>query len=171
WRNGGSVSETEKKEPQVKVEYVTPGMQKLLEVCRAKGAKNVAIAGGLDWAYDLRGVASGHALNDASGNGVVYDSHFYPMKKWFTHGDTKSQDWDRIVLSGGGKYPVLIGEFGDGKDNYESKVIEFAKEHDLPWTAWCLHPGAKPNLIKDWNYTTTDYGAVVKEALQAASSR
>ena len=49
--------------------------------------------------------------------------------------------------------------------------MEFANPNDLPWLAWCLHPGARPVLIKDWHYTPTAFGAVVKDALEAASAR
>jgi hypothetical protein len=171
WRNGGTVREDNMKTPGGRLEYRAPGMQKLLDVCRAAGARNVVVAGGLDWAYDLTGVASGYALDDPNGNGVIYDTHLYPMKKWYTHGTTKSQEWDRLVMSAGRKYPVLIGEFGDGKEGYANKVLEFADRNDLPWTAWSLHPGARPVLIKDWKYTPTDFGAVVKEALQSSAAR
>jgi hypothetical protein len=171
WRNGGQVTETTRRSPDEKLEYTTPGMQKLLDTCREHGAKNVIVAGGLDWAYNLTGIADGHALNDPKGNGVVYDSHLYPQKKWFTHGDKKSQDWDRIVLAGGAKFPVLIGEFGNGKDDYQKQVIDFANAHNLPWIAWSLHPGARPVLIQDWQYKPTEFGQEVKDALRLATSR
>ena len=140
WSKGGKVVEDDKKAPNGKREYDSPGMQKLLDVCRAKGAKNVVVAGGLDWAYDLTGIAKGYALDDPKGNGVVYDSHFYPIKKWYTHGATKSQDWDRLVMAAGEKVPVLIGEFGDGEDDYANKVLEYANQHDLSRIAWSMHP-------------------------------
>lgn len=171
WRDGGAVSEASRANTDVKLEYHTPGMQKLLEACRTKGARNVVVAGGLDWAYDLRGIVGGHALSDTNGNGVAYDTHTYPMKKWYTHGDTKSQDWDRIIMVTGEKYPVIIGEFGDGPDNYTGKVLDFARQHQLPWIAWSLHTTARPTLIRDWNYTPTDYGVLVKQALQDAAGK
>lgn len=171
WRDGGRVTETNRRNLGEKFEYTTPGMQKLLDVCREHGARNVVVAGGLDWAYNLTGIACGHALSDPKGNGVLYDSHLYPQKKWFTNGDKKTQDWDRIVLSGGGKYPVLIGEFGNGSDDYQKQVIDFANAHHLPWIAWSLHPGARPVLIQDWRYTPTEYGQEVKDALRAAAGR
>lgn len=167
WRNGGRVHDKDTRaDTGGALDYHTPGLQKLLDVCRATGAKNVVIAGGLDWAYDLRGIADGYALSDAGGNGVVYDTHIYPSKMWYTHGNTKSQDWDRIILSTGKKYPVLIGEFGNGTNNYESMVLDFARQNNLPWIAWSLHPGARPVLIKDWHYTPTRYGEIVRNALQ-----
>ncbi len=171
WHDGGQVSETDKKMPGGKLEYHTPGIQKLLGACRAAVRKNVAVVGGLDWAYDLTGIVKGHALSDPKGNGVVYDTHIYPMKKWFTHGTTKSQDWDRLLLPTAAKYPVIVGEFGDGKDNYAGKVLEFADQNHLPWIGWCMHTGAKPCSIKDWNYTPTAYGELVRNALRGADAK
>jgi hypothetical protein len=46
-----------------------------------------------------------------------------------------------------------------------------AAAHDLPWLAWSLHPGAKPCLIKDWNFTPTSFGERVKDALQKAPAK
>lgn len=172
WRAGGMVKDMHTKaDPDGTLEYHTPGMQKLLDVCRAQGAKNVIIAGGVDWAYDLRGIAKGYALQDTNGYGVIYDTHIYPMKEWYSHGSTTSQDWDRIIMSTGKKYPVMIGEFGNGTNHYEGKVLDFAKTNNLPWVAWCLHPYAKPSLIKDWQYTPTKYGATVKDALRDAAEK
>jgi hypothetical protein len=91
------------------------------------------------------------------------------MKKWYTHGNTKTQEWDRLVMSAGAKYPVMIGEFGDGKDDYAKKVLEFGNSNNLHWIAWCLHPSATPNLIKDWRYTRTPFGEVVQEALRVTA--
>jgi endoglucanase len=171
WRNGGPVSEENEQAPGGKLSYHTPGLQKLLEVCRAKGARNVVVAGGLDWAFDLTGIAAGFALTETNGNGIVYDAHLYPWKTWYTHGKEKTQDLDRFVMSAGRKHPVLIGEFGDDKGDYPQSVIEFAKQNHLAWTAWCLHPNAKPNLIRDWNYTPTAFGEVVKKALTKAAAQ
>jgi len=172
WRNGGDVQDRDARaDPDGTLAFHTPGMQKLLEVCRASGAKNVIVAGGVDWAYDLRGIANGYALTDTNGNGVIYDTHIYPAKAWYTHGDTKSQDWDRIIMSAGQTHPVIIGEFGNGTNHYETQVLQFAKENNLPWVAWCMHPRARPNLIRNWQYTPTAYGQVIKDALHDAAMK
>jgi endoglucanase len=172
WRNGGNVRDTKSRvDPEGTFAYHSPGLQKLLDTCRATGAKNVVVAGGLDWAYDLRGIADGYALADKKGNGVVYDTHIYSVKPWYTHGNTKSQDWDRLIMSTEKKYPVMVGEFGSGTNNYAGTVLEFARQNDLPWLAWCLHPHARPCLIKNWHYDPTTYGEVVMDALHEAASK
>jgi hypothetical protein len=153
WRNGGRVMEEKKDGAQV--EYDSPGMQTLLDTCRAKGARNVALAGGLDWSYDLSSIPKGSALADPTGHGVIYDVHFYPMKK----------DWDKHVTPAAEAYPVLVGELGDGTADWLAKVQNYIAAHRLPWIAWSFHPGAKPCLIKDWKYTPTPFGETIKAAL------
>ncbi len=47
-------------------------MQALLDAVRGTGAKNVVVAGGLDWAYDMSGFLAGKQLVDKTGHGVIY---------------------------------------------------------------------------------------------------
>ena len=58
WRNGGGEKVTEGGK-----EYVPIGHQTVVEKIRDLGAKNIIIAGGLDWGYDLRGIV-GEAEGD-----------------------------------------------------------------------------------------------------------
>ncbi|MGC4002827.1 MAG: cellulase family glycosylhydrolase [Pirellulales bacterium] len=66
WRDGGRVTDKPKdgavlNENQAKLAgFDSIGMQKLLDVVRETGAKNIAIVGGLDWAYDLSGILDGY---------------------------------------------------------------------------------------------------------------
>ncbi|MEI7578094.1 MAG: cellulase family glycosylhydrolase [Armatimonadota bacterium] len=164
WKNGGQVEDSSKG-----VTYRSPGMQTLLNTVRSTGAKNVVVAGGLDWAYDLRGVLSGYGLNDPSGNGIVYATHIYPWKK----------DWDANVTPVFAKYPVIVGEVGtkpwkEGDPPHENvytedwapAVMAYIEKHKLNWTAWSFHPSANPCIITDWSYKPTSYwGKYVKEAL------
>jgi hypothetical protein len=169
WRNGGMVHEGSGNSPGGKLEYRTPGMQRLLEVCREQGARNVIVAGGLDWAYDLTGLVKGYALADPQGNGVVYATHIYPWKR----------DWDRNVTVAVDRYPVLVGEVGcepGGKEEdpktWAPKVLDYIERHRLNWTAWDLHPAASPCLIRDWKYTPTPHwGTPVKRALREAAAK
>ena len=176
WRNGGKVTD-EKKASKVVAEnkealrtVETIGMQKLLEVIRGVGAKNIIIAGGLDWAYDLSGVLKGFALEDRDGNGIMYSSHVYPWKS----------DWQGKFLDAAAKYPIFVGEVGaDAKklpflpaDRQEDPatwvpdVLGVIQKHRLNWTAWSFHPSASPRVLLDWNYTPTPFwGEPAKRAL------
>src|SRR5690606_33371687 len=83
WRNGGFVSErkagadednflTDDERVAARLGFKSPGMQKMLETVRATGARNVIVAGALDYAYDLSGILKGYALEEKGGNGIMY---------------------------------------------------------------------------------------------------
>ncbi len=170
WKNGGQVEDQGKG-----VTYRSPGMQALLDTVRSAGAKNVVVAGGLDWAYDLRGVLGGFGLSDQSGSGIVYATHIYPWKK----------DWDANVTPVIAKHPVLVGEVGtkpwkEGDPPHENvyteewapTVMAYMEKHKLNWTAWSFHPSANPCIITGWDYTPTSYwGSHVKKALSKAKGQ
>lgn len=175
WRNGGMVEERNQDPARgLKLTYHSPGMQALVNTVRSAGARNVVVAGGLNWAYDLRGILQGHALTDLPGRGIVYATHLYPWKK----------DWDSNVTLVMAKYAVFVGEVGTkpwktGEPAHENvyteswapQVMAYLETHQLSWTAWSFHPGASPCLINGWDYTPTAYwGSYVKEALAKAAA-
>lgn len=183
WRNGGELAGKENEnapqataENQEKIQAKTSvGMQGLVEAVRGTGARNIIIAGGVAWGYDISGVLQGYALDDLGGNGIVYSSHVYPWKK----------DWQEKFLAVAEKYPLFIGELGapekwadfsfiPADERYEDlaklewppDMIGLIQKHRLHWTGFSFHPGCGPPLIKDWSYTPTPYwGIFVKEAL------
>ncbi|MDB6155225.1 MAG: celA [Chthoniobacteraceae bacterium] len=176
WRNGGPVTDKKKntdalaENQQTLVSYQSIGMQKLVEVIRATGAKNLIIAGGLDWGYDLSGILNGFALDDLGGNGIMYSSHVYPWKR----------DWPGKFLTVAEKYPIFIGEVGadtqpmafipperqENPATWVPDMLGIIQKYELNWTAWCFHPTAAPRVILDWNYTPTPFwGVFVKQAL------
>ena len=146
------------------------GMQGLVDAVRATGAKNIVLAGGLDYGYDLSGVLKGFALDDKGGNGIIYGSHIYPWKK----------NWQKNFLDVAAKYPVLSGE--NGANNTKMSFIPANQQEDaatwvpaflgmvdkyhLNWTGFSFHPKASPVMISDWNYTPSpEWGAFAKRAL------
>ncbi len=164
WRDGGMVSEVNSNGQTLT--YHAPGLQDLLDTIRATGAKNLVVAGGLNWGYDLSGVLNGYALSDSDGYGIIYGSHIYPWKTgWATNAGDISDH-----------YPVFVGEFGandpatDKTDpnaySWVPEILSYLDQKWMSWAAWCLHPAATPNLISDWNYTPTPWwGAFIKRAL------
>ncbi len=176
WRDGGELA-GEKREGVVDENREAAdlrssiGMQALVDAVRATGARNVIVAGGLDWAYDLSGILQGYALAEKGGNGIVYSAHIYPWKS----------DWEGKVLAVARHHPVFLGEVGCqdkpmpfekvAQDPYKwaPDIIACIQHHKLHWTAWSFHPGAAPCVISDWNYTPTPWwGAFVKAALRGA---
>lgn len=165
WRNGGTVEDKGHR-----TAYESPGMQQLVDTIRQAGARNVIVAGGLAWAYDLSGVAKGHALDEKGGNGIMYSAHIY---NWH-------RGWKENVLDAAEKFPVLVGEVGcDAKPmsfipkeqqedpyTWAPDVLGFIQKHRLNWTGWSFHPKSAPRLILDWDYTPTPFwGEFVKAAL------
>ncbi len=171
WLHGGTITDKPNNRRQMRnpKTFEAVGMQALLDTVRGTGAKNVVIAGGLDWAYDFSGILDGRQLSDPHGNGVIYANHCY---------DNKNESVDAWIVrmeTASAKLPVIVSEFGGhagpGKvnpsDNWLLHVMKALDEHRWSWTAWDLHPGAGPTLISDWNYTPTpDFGVHVKKALE-----
>jgi endoglucanase len=181
WRNGGFVEEKDKKktdeaafltdaEKKANQGFESPGMQKLVEVIRETGAKNVIIAGGLDWAYDLSGILEGYALEDKTGNGIMYSTHVYPWKK----------GWQKAFLDAAEKYPIFMGEVGadvkkmdflplevqEDPSTWVPDILAIIQKHRLNWTGWSFHAWATPVMLSDWKYTPTPFwGVPAKEAL------
>jgi len=78
------------------------------------------------------------------------------------------------------KYPVIVSECGantkkfgfmpaesqEGAETWVPRFLGFVQQHKLHWTAFSLHPGSAPVLIKDWKYTPSpEWGTLVKKAL------
>ena len=175
WRDGGTLKDGGGKAAVETLDgkglTSSIGMQKLVEEVRSTGARNVIIAGGLDWSYDCTGIMNGYALEDKAGNGIMYSVHVYPWKK----------GWQKAFLDCAAKYPLFLGEVGcmnrkmpfetELKDPYAwaPKILACIQAYRLNWTAWSFHTNAAPCVISDWDYTPTPaWGAFVRAALYGA---
>ncbi|GAA5509795.1 glycoside hydrolase family 5 protein [Novipirellula caenicola] len=179
WRSGGWIGEKSGTDEsaflsdEVKKKnqgFHSIGMQGLVDAVRGTGAKNIIIAGGIFWCNDLSGITRGYALDDKTGNGIMYSWHTY---NWHT-------DWEDKMLATAAQHPIFLGEVGadtkkmdfvpadDQEDPYTwvPDMLGFIQKHRLHWTGWCLHPKASPVMISDWSYTPTPYwGEFAKQAL------
>lgn len=174
WQKGGDPKKGVRKDVNVaendikQAEGMSTGMQALIDAVRSTGARNIVIAGGLDWGYDLSGVLSGFDLKDASGNGIVYSTHVYPWKS----------DWQKLFLNAAAKHPLFVGEVGcqdtpmpwqkstESPETWAPDMIGCIQKYRLNWTGFSFHPGCGPRAVGDWQYTPTPYwGAYVKRAL------
>ena len=169
WQKGGEVEE----EIDGKLRtYTTPGLQKLVTIIRAAGARNLLVAGGLDWGYDLSEIPKGRALDNKGGQGIMYGAHIYPWKG-------NQPEWNSHVGDIAKQYPVFVGEVGCEPDPKQEnpqvwapKILKYIADNGLSWTGWCFHPGATPRMLTDWNYTPTPFwGAFAKAALQDAAKQ
>lgn len=142
WRDGGQKTLDDKGN-----EFISIGHQTVVEKIRDLGAKNIIIAGGIDWGYDLRGIvgaAPGHskcyALIDQGSNGnfektgygIMYDAHIYPWKGL-------NEDWDRDIGIARHHYPILIGECGWDEDTIWAIIQEkYPEDSPLYYKNWIL---------------------------------
>ncbi|MEO8497483.1 MAG: cellulase family glycosylhydrolase [Planctomycetota bacterium] len=179
WKNGGRIGDGKgvdesgfltDEEKKKNLGFESIGMQGLVDAVRSTGAKNIIIAGGVFWCNDLSGITRGYALEDTTGNGVMYSWHTY---NWHT-------GWEEKVLATAAKHPIFLGEVGadlkkmdfipadDQEDPYTwvPDMLGFIQKHKLNWTGWCLHPKASPVMNSDWSYTPTPFwGEFAKAAL------
>ncbi|MDR0352802.1 MAG: cellulase family glycosylhydrolase [Opitutaceae bacterium] len=170
------------------------GHQQVVELIRGLGARNIIIAGGLDWGYDLTGVAGDYALVDQGprgdrarkGNGIVYDTHIYPWK-----GGRKN--WDAKVGEVRRRHPVLVGEngFDPGDETQQQFAPDARHEEWVPelfawkndsaaygnlahWAGWCFHYKASPVILRGtaaefrddarYDYPATEFWGVYVKA-------
>jgi hypothetical protein len=152
WRDGGDSGDG----------FVVAGMQELYDAVRGTGADNVVIVGGLDFAYDLRGVTD-HALAGTNLAYATHPYHPYPTKEpsqWPTY-------WGFLTAQA----PVIATEFGDisgaCSGDYNATLIVYAEAHDASWIGWAWYPASCsfPSLIADWSGTPTAAGVAVRTAL------
>lgn len=176
WRDGGKVT-SEKKAANAIAENSQPlqsvesiGMQRLVDLIRGNGSRNIIIAGGLDWGYDLTGVLRGFALSDQTGNGIMYSTHVYPWKS----------GWQEKFLDIAARHPVFLGELGadanklsfiplerqEAPATWVPDMLGVIQKYRLNWTGWSFHPTASPRILLDWSYAPTPFwGEHVKRAL------
>ena len=152
--------------------FHSPGMQVLLNTVRSAGASNICVAGGLQFAYDLRGVAgyatadpTVYALSDPGGNGVVYATHIYSSKG-------TSSNWDSHATTITSSYPVILEEYGESSSDpvtWDSYLLGWADGGNSAGyvysaIAWDLSSQACPCLLSNWSggYSlTSTHGAPV----------
>ena len=160
------------------------GHQQVVEMIRDLGAKNIIVAGGLNYGYDLTGIADGYALVDQGSNndeskagyGIAYDAHIY------NHKGVTATNWDSKTGATRKQYPVIIGEFGwvnnspaigtlPVKDPDDPSLVENWVPAILAWldddatygskasyAAYCMHMTSEPPLIEnDGNFKNDDY--------------
>lgn len=188
WRDGGEVTveyapqnignqimRDESGEPELeRITFKVPGLQKMVETVRALGANNIAIIAGLDWGYELDGIAKGYVIDDCGGNGIILDSHQYPWKEL--------DRWEELVDVVKEKYPIIIGECGHYGENvvvYEApqrevsekwvpRLLSWVEKNEYHITAWDFHHEAGPSLIKNLEdfEPTPFWGVYYKEFLK-----
>jgi endoglucanase len=186
WLNGGTATCTSHQlnngvQMSFSSTFAAAGMQQLYNAVRATGAKNLVIAGGIDYAFDLSGVGQGFRLKDANGSpaaNVMYNTHPYNES-----GKTTPAQWFSAFGYLTATDPVIATEFGDASAGscstatYDQTLMSYFDAQGassnpanrVSWTAWAFYPGgcSFPSLLNDWTYATTASGAAVEASLKA----
>lgn len=155
WRDGGAIVCDG-------VAYPAVGMQRLVDVVRATGSRNLVLAGGLDWAYDLSAVAA----EPLHGGGVVYATHPYVWK-----GNASS--WDVAFGALSRTAPVVATEFGRTdcapSAPYDGALLGYLRAHGIGYTAWAWWAGGCgfPSLLADASGRCAAGGCAVQADLLA----
>ena len=152
WLNGGPSGDG----------FTVTGMQALYDAVRGAGAENLVIIGGLQFAYDLSGVAAYRV----QGHNIVWATHPYNQT------GKQPGNWDTGFGSLAATDPVMATEFGDSKScaaDYDTTLIAYADAHHVSWSAWAWYVSSCtfPSIITDWSGTPNAAGDAVKSALAA----
>jgi len=150
WRNGGTVDG-----------WNAAGMQQLYDAVRGAGAENLVFIAGINWAFDLSGVAS----NRISGNNIVYVTHPYDEN------GKQQNNWDSAFGGLTSTDPVMATEFGNTMScdtSYVQKLIPYMDAHGMSWAGWAWYVSSCnfPSLINSWGVDSpSPSGQIVKMAL------
>jgi hypothetical protein len=152
WKAGGSVtglydpdtSDTDYSRTE-SITYRATGMQALYDAIREEGAENVVIAGGLDWAFDLSGIAA----SGLDGYNLVYATHLYPFP------GKLADAWPSAFGFLADQVPVIVSEFGPAAPgepscppDYGGEVLAYADELRLHWVAWDWFASGSPTAAE-----------------------
>jgi hypothetical protein len=132
-----------------------PWARRLVVEIREVRRKGLILVGGVDWAFDLRGVR-------VEAPGIVYSAHIYPNRK--------PRTWWK-ALGGAGEVPVFVGEWGGTAEDLEfgRKLSERLRRLGLGWTAWSW--ADYPELVvtpRAPHFHPTAFGALVRDRLREA---
>ena len=129
-----------------------PWARSLVREIREVRPPGLILVGGVDWAFDLRGVR-------VDAPGIVYSAHIYPNRK--------PRTWWK-ALGGAADVPVFVGEWGGTTDDLEfgRRLSEHLRRLGLGWTAWSW--ADYPELVvreREANFEPTVFGALVRDRL------
>lgn len=153
WRDGCTTS----------AGWKAAGMQSLLTAVRGTGARNVVLAGGLNWAGDLSGWLANKPY-DSAGQ-LAASAHLYNFSQCST-----ATCWDQTVAPVAARVPVVTGEVGenDCAASFVDSYLPWADAHGVSYLGWTWNTwdcGSGPALISSYDGTPTTFGAAVRRHL------
>jgi hypothetical protein len=145
-------------------DYMSAGMQQLVDAVRGAGATNVIMAGGLAYANDLTGWLA-HKPSDPSGN-LVASHHSYNFNTC-----ASMACWTSQLAPVLAQVPLVTGELGenDCAHGYIDGYMAWADTAGVSYLGWAWNAdfncNSGPSLVSDWAGTPTGFGAGLKAHL------
>jgi hypothetical protein len=126
-----------------------PWARKLTQAVRNENPEALVFVGGINWAYDLRGMPMDL-------DNVVYSTHVYP---------NKGRNWAEAFGHLSKSKPVFVGEFGCGDSpgelEFVRSLMRYLQELEIGWAAWSWSD--KPLLVT--RNVPTAFGEAVRQEL------
>jgi endoglucanase len=157
--------------------YQAVGMADLAQIVRSLAPKNIIIIPGINWGYDLSGIAPNYLIQQTN---VIYDTH--P----FDYSGKQPSNWAHDFGDFAQHYAVIASEFGayQCQTSYPEQAVAFFEEHHISFLAWTWGvyggPGSQcaatgnvgPFLLADWSGTpSVPYGAAIQSLILTASGK
>jgi hypothetical protein len=128
----------------------------LLTIVRKETQQLVLVSSNY-WSYNLQSTAKDQIT---SFENIAYSFHCYPLKN--------NQNW-KEMLESLHDVPIVVTEFGYDRDEtsmykgtfeeYFKPFMEYLREYEISWTAWCFSISWRPRILKQWNpLTLSEYG-------------
>lgn len=157
-------------------------LEELTDIVQVYDPQSIVLVGGLNWAYNLNGVAEMPLRRD----GVAYVSHAYPQKARPDENtraafyESWQKDWGFVAES----YPVIATEIGWVRDDgfnphvpvinndgtYGPNLVNFMNERGISWTVWNFDVDWGPRMISDWDFTPTEQGLFYRDVMRLAKA-
>jgi hypothetical protein len=153
WENGCNVGGTK-----------VAGMQQLVDVVRATGARQPLMLEGVDWANNISEWLS-HEPVDPD-HQLIASIAVYEQDSCVT-----VKCWDATVATTAKRVPVVTGELGDQtcSTKFITKYMKWADKHSLSYLVWSWYTGGGCSnggtLLSSYSGTPTPYGAALKDHL------
>jgi hypothetical protein len=141
------------------------GMQSMLDAVRAAGARQLVVAGGIEWAHNMDGWLA-HKPVDPAGN-LLAGFHVYQPN---LSDCVDLNCWNGSLAQVAAQVPVLVGEMGeqDCAHGFIDGFMAWADGKGMSYLGWAWNPqncGTFPALVTDFNGTPTNFGIGLRDHL------
>jgi hypothetical protein len=168
--NPGVIFELCNEPADITPEQWSGAAEKLINIIRNQGAKQLIIVGGVQYAQDLSWIAE----TPISDGNIAYASHIYPA-----HG---KENWDHYFGTVSESKPVIITEWGymdenrnstnqkylvGDKETYGMPFLNYLGERKIGWVACWYDDTWEPEMLTKDGLGYTKFGQFVMDEIKA----